>query len=732
MKDNYLKSTCQLKQIVKNVTHMSSVIDLFYTDLSDIYSEPLHEPGIGLSRHHTLVFTPSSYSHKVEKIYVTKRNQNARNKRLLKEAILNINWTPLYKAHSCEEKYTIFEKTIQSLVDHFLPYHTVIRKSNDLPWITDKFRSLIKKRQYFFHTKNEVMFKFYRNKVNRERKRLKQQHVVQSMSNMSENPKNWWKSIKSLIGLNKKENSLLSLAQTECQGDFAMLAEKINTNFYNVSSHLAPLKDKKYKYHNIPEKYIIPVSKVENQLKNLNTSKSPGPDQLPTWLLKEMALVLAPPICSIYNASFQDTYIPNIWKSANTCPLPKSSPPLNINKDLRPISLTPILSKNIELYARDWFMEYFKNTIDEHQYGSQKECSTVIALAQLIHNWLLCLDGPNTIIRILLIDFSKAFDLVDHNILINKVAETGVPEFLTDWLYEFLRDRRQRVKLGDTFSTWVNMKAGVPQGTLLGPVTFLLHINDLSTQCTSVKYVDDTTLWEACDPAGTSSKLQNAADQVELWCNINKMKLNTDKTKELVVNFTKNKILPDPIKLNRQELDRVQNTKLLGLILNDNLTWGDHVLYTCKKASKRLYFLRLLKRAGITSLDIVNVYCSIIRSILEYACEVWHPSITKEHSKQLEYIQKRALKIAFPCSSYEEALNKASIKPLSDRREDRCKAFFDAISKETHKLHYLLPPKCSYTSLRNNRSFQLPKIKTNRLKLSPIYYGLFRFQLQTD
>ena len=106
-------------------------------------------------------------------------------------------------------------------------------------------------------------------------------------------------------------------------------------------------------------------------------------------------------------------------------------------------------------------------------------------------------------------------------------------------MYSFLSGRKQRIKIGKTFSDWEDVNAGVPQGTLLGPSTFLLHINDLQTDCHSVKYVDDTTIWESCDRKGVLSQLQTAANQTISWCNDNNMKINTHKTKEMLVDFSK-------------------------------------------------------------------------------------------------------------------------------------------------------------------------------------------------
>ena len=674
MKDNYFKNACLVSQIVKNPTHMNSIIDLCYTSLPNFYQSPIHFPGIGLSRHHVLMFYPVSYNPlKPKSFFVCKRNQSVENKQKLMQAISDTNWLNVYRAPTCKEKFEYFQSTLDDLINKYLPFHRVKRNTNDHPWVTDKFRSLVKKRQFHFSSGNSPMYCFYRNKVNRMRKFLKSNYVKRTMTDLKKsNPKNWWQKIKSLAGDNKRSDNLDSLAQTLFDGDVNALADHINDQFKDVSSHLSPLPSvDKIHTHLVPDNFIISVESVENRLKKINVSKAVGPDEIPNWLLKDLSHELAPPVCAIWNSSFRESYIPPIWKSANTCPLPKTSPPLNLKKDLRPISLTPVLSKGIEFYARNWFMNIFKPHIDEYQYGSQSQCSTILALTQLVHSWLLNLDTGKNIVRILLIDFSKAFDLVDHNILMQKISGLGTPEFLKSWLYSFLCGRQQRVKIGGTTSKWVSINAGVPQGTLLGPSTFLLHINDLKTDCHSVKYVDDTTVWEVCNKKGGNSKIQTAANQIFKWCEDNNMKINTDKTKELLIDFSRNPCSIDPISMNTNEIEREKSTKLLGLIINDKLTWHDHIDYICKKAAKRLYFLRLLKRANIQPLEIVHVYCSTIRSILEYACEVWHPGLTKQQCDKLELIQKRAIRIALPDLSYNDALTQCKIQALNDRRRDR-------------------------------------------------------------
>ncbi len=335
---------------------------------------------------------------------------------------------------------------------------------------------------------------------------------------------------------------------------------------------------------------------------------------------------------------------------------------------------------------------------------------------------------PGTLVRIVFIDFSKAFDRVNHHILLGKLREHEVPEFIVSWLASFLCNRNQRVKIGNIQSNWCHIKAGVPQGTLIGPVAFLIHINDLQTCVNNIKYVDDASMWEGCHVSGIDSHLQEAADETLAWADKNDMGVNTDKTKYMEIYFGRKDLALAPITMNGSEIDKVQVFKLLGVHVNDRLTWHEHIDYICSKASRRIYFLILLKRAGKSSMDIVDTYVSIVRSILEYACIVWHPGLTKYQSEQIEHIQKRCLNIAHPDLSYDDALIQSNLERLVDRRENMCKKFFTEIQDPDHKLHYLLPPPRDYVRLRHYRKYEPPKSKTERVKRSVINYALYNYQ----
>jgi len=537
-----------------------------------------------------------------------------------------------------------------------------------------------------------------------------------------------------ITGSKSTKNDLQGMANTLCDGSRAELAEIINVAFAAVSDDMVPLNpnDKFTLSHSpspMPDRYIISVTQVEKSLARINARKAIGPDSIPNWLLQNLAPYLAPPICAIWNSSLRESFIPEVWKSGDVIPLPKVNPPMRIDKDLRPISLTPVLSKSLEWFIRDWIMDIVNDLLDPHQYGSRKGCSTTIAIVELVHEWLNAAEKPDTCVRILLLDFRKAFDRVDHTILLTKLANTGVPDFLLQWVTSFLCERKQCVRLGDETSSWCHLKAGVPQGTLLGTTGFLLHINDLKTLCHHIKYVDDSTIWESCNRTGHDSVIQTAADQASEWTNKNLMQTNTDKTKEMCIYFGKKDSTLTAITMDGTEIKMVSHTKLLGVMINNKLNWADHVDYISKKAGQRIYFLCLLKRAGKTPGDIVAVYTSLIRPVLEYACEAWHPGLTKKQSNTIEHLQMRALNIAYPEMSYEATLEKSGLIHLEQRRKDHCKQFFIDITKPTHKLNHLLPKKKEQSNfLRKSIPYELPKVRTNRLKNSPINYGLFNCQ----
>ncbi|KAL9960492.1 hypothetical protein ACROYT_G033960 [Oculina patagonica] len=325
-------------------------------------------------------------------------------------------------------------------------------------------------------------------------------------------------------------------------------------------------------------------------------------------------------------------------------------------------------------------------------------------------------DGTGAAIRTALVDFRKAFDLVDHQTLIAKLLSLEVKPTSLNWIIDFLRDRQQRVKLHGTFSTWLNVTAGVPQGTQLGPWLFLAMINDLDLPGESMlmwKFADDTTISEI-------SNLQHAVDHVNKWSQENHLQLNPRKCKEMLTCFKRSPPLYNPVEVDGLYFERVSSAKVLGLTLRNDLKWNDHIEIITSKAAKRLYLLRQLKRAAVSSNDLVLFHCSVIRSVLEYSCQLFHSSLPGYLPEELERIQRRAMRIIFPNSGYRKALEEAGIPTLAGRRDLLSKSLFnDIVTTKKHKLVNLLPERPTNShQLRNRRVLmfwtsagQTPKIE---------------------
>ena len=282
-----------------------------------------------------------------------------------------------------------------------------------------------------------------------------------------------------------------------------------------------------------------------------------------------------------------------------------------------------------------------------------------------------------------------------------------------------LSDRSQRVKLGnDCLSEWGRVPSGVPNGTKLGPWLFLLMINDLSIPdiFNMWKYVDDAAVSETIQK-GKQSKAQQVVDHISEWSKKSLFQLNCEKTKELIISFIRSYQLQFPEAfVDGNPITQTTSAKLLAVTISSNLAWNDHIEELVKKSSRKLYFLVQLKRTQITpAKDLVAYYCACIRSLLDYACPVFHHSLTKYIQTDLERVQKRALACIFPGKPYDEVLSVAGLVSIREHHSAITKKLFQLIADNPgNKLHHLLPNENCQTryNLRRPRRFTLPLAKT--------------------
>ena len=732
-----ITSQLQIFQLVKQPTRGDAILDKLFTDKRQFYPSCNIAAPIGNSDHKSIVAYPDIRTYDRGEVHTYVRRVSGHNEKVLfAHALSKIKWDELYRCCDVDAKVNSLTIIIQDLYNTYFPTKTVRRHSNDKPWVTDHYRSLVSQRQYALKTGNIGQFRQLRNKINRLTKKLEKSFYNRKVEHLRTSSRHdWWKHMKELLGL--KSNStqpLQTLAMSTSEGNMDRFVQQVNDFFQSVSGHLEPLSPDNHFLQSdcpLPDNLCVSIEDMEKRLLSLNTRKASGPDGLPVWIFRDFAHLLAGPLASIANATLRDGHIPEQWKLSDTVPLPKTKPLNSIENDLRPISITSVAAKAVEYFPVKFMYEDITNSLDHNQFGGIRGSSTDMALLSIVNEISKSTDNSSTVVRMLLCDFSKAFDLVDHNILIDKLNNMGTHESLTRWAANFLHNRKQRVKIGSNVSGVLSMKAGCPQGTLLGPLAFVSYINDLSLpgDLRTYKYVDDTTILQTCLADSQNGDLQTGIEHLNEWARTNKMKFNLSKTKEIVFDFRKNCIPPPKLTMNDFEIERVSEAKILGVTIRADLKWNSHVAAIVKKANKRLYLLRLCKRAGLNTTDLITMYTSLVRSVLEYCCVVFHSSLPQYLHDELERVQCRAISLIFPGMDYQQGLDEANLTTLYDRREKQCKKMFMEIMKGDHKLNGLLPePRTMEHNLRNSGNIPTVRTKTQRYYKSFLPYCIRQFQ----
>ena len=315
--------------------------------------------------------------------------------------------------------------------------------------------------------------------------------------------------------------------------------------------------------------------------------------------------------------SFRLGIFPSVWKKADVCPVPKCKP---VCKDqLRPISLLPIVSKLFEKIILKTYSSSLICSYDKYQFAYRPESSTVCALLFVQERILKILDDSDvSAVRLVTFDMSRAFDCVPHHLLLSEISKLSLPDrsSFVNWVNSYLSDRQQKVRLGNTKSSLVHVSSGVPQGSVLGPVLFSLYMSSYAPSDDKVyiaKYADDITLILPVykNDIADISNFSNEVKHFVNWCAQYEMQINHAKTKVLNINFSKSILSMYP------GFENVREMKVLGLFFNDRLSWSTHFEYLIKKASQRMYVLRILK--PIFSHDnLVMVFYAITQSLFDY------------------------------------------------------------------------------------------------------------------
>ena len=385
-------------------------------------------------------------------------------------------------------------------------------------------------------------------------------------------------------------------------------------------------------------------AEVESLLKKLNTKKSPGHDSIPTRLLKEAAAELAPSLAVLYNLSFQTGDTPQDWKDttvshihikgANTSPTnyrpihkkgAKTSP-----SNYRPLSLLSITSKIQEKIVYSRLYKHILPYLPPHQCGFRKHDGTELPLAHLVHQISAARDSGQSVLACFF-DLSKAFDRVWHKGLLAKLLHYGVRDRALTWVESYLTVRRERLKVLDTTSSWLPIPAGVPQGSVLGPLLFLIFTIDLPNACTNTnttcsQFADDTALMTPTPSLqATEKQLQEAVSSASRWLKDWYLLVNVEKTGTVIFHHDNRPSAQQPtIYLDEQLLTVARKQCHLGITFQHDLRWTEHTNVILNKSLASLKnILRL--RNSLNSSVLTYLYSTYIRPKFEYACIALSP-----------------------------------------------------------------------------------------------------------
>lgn len=418
----------------------------------------------------------------------------------------------------------------------------------------------------------------------------------------------------------------------------------------------------------------ITKDKILGKIKGLDINKGPGPDNIPVKFIKSCANELCLPLQILFTKSLQSGKFPAAWKTAHVIPIFKSGDKTKC-ENYRPISILSCLAKLFESVVYDVLYSHVRTMLHPQQHGFVAHRSTTSNLLEY-KNYLCSAFDERVQVDSIYTDFAKAFDKVNHIRLCRKLEGFGIHGSLLRWIQSYLNRRSQLVAVKGHLSQPVTVTSGVPQGSHLGPLLFIIFINDLieSLSCPCLLYADDLKVFKTVKNFSDASMLQNDLNALSTWCDQNFMRLNVSKC--FVITFTRkiNKVTFE-YSLNNEVLERKHVAKDLGVLFDDQLTFHNHYDYIIKRSSNLLGFVSRSTKDFRNTNSFIHLYYTLIRSVLEYNSVIWSP-FYQVHTDRIEKIQQRCLRIlSYRCgmgrrlSSYPERLKHFRVIRLSERRK---------------------------------------------------------------
>ena len=416
-------------------------------------------------------------------------------------------------------------------------------------------------------------------------------------------------------------------------------------------------------------------AEVRKLLMKISDAKATGSDGVPIRFVKLCSDTVIPIIVHIINRSIDTCIVPSDWKRADVTALYKDGD-RTLASNYHPISILPALSKILERVVHVQVYDYMESNsiLSDAQFGFRKGHSTSSCTLHLLDNIYKSID-ENKYIGVVFLDLKKAFDTVDHHIMLQKLSKYGLSANAVNWFRDYLTGREQRTKIMGSKSVFRNIVCGVPQGSILGPLLFILYINDLQCYLGDSRinlYADDTALYVVSDTLiELILTLREELSVVEQWLAANKLTLNASKTKIMLFGTKRklNNIGNFNITMGGEILERVENFKYLGIVLDQHLTFSEHINKLYQKCSMKMGAIRKIRKS-LDQTTALSLYKSLILSNIDY-CDIVYNSSTLENLNRLQLLQNSACRtiLLAPYDTHVSEMHRTlGLLPLDKRR----------------------------------------------------------------
>ena len=649
------------KSFTRHSKNKNSCIDLIFSNSDCIESHGLLD--WNLSDHMGIFLTRKRAKITYKKTSFEGRSYRNYIKEDFQWAIINENWKHFYELENVNEAWSFMKNVISKHLDAMCPINKFKVNEHRDPWITnelierilDKNRLLSKARK---SGKEEdwTVARTSRNLVNNELSNAKKDFLLEEQKHFSNEPKKFWQSISRIIP-NKKGNinDLLLKDENETEIENGNAANYINKFFTNIGKNLAnKIEYSEWKY--MEEKTNINIEPIRTDFeeilgicKDIDTSKSSGIDFLSAYILKDAFMVLITQLVYLFNLSLLNANFPKEWKKATIIPLFKGGN-RTVVSNYRPVSLLPLPGKLLEKIMHRGITNYIENNnlLSDNQSGFRKNYSTVKSIVDFNDNIFENMNN-GLVTAAVFIDLRKAFDTVNHSILLKKLDKLGIKDIMYKWCKNYLSDRQQKTLANGINSDYLKITCGVPQGSVLGPLFFLIYINDIVNRIGNeyIKlYADDTVIFvEGNNELELQNKMQGLLDIFSQWCKENKLSINADKTKFMCFGTRQRikKIKNIKMSLMNTKIQQVPSYKYLGITLDTGLNFKLQIQQTIKKVSHKLYVLsKVRKFLSINSA--ILIYKTMILPYFDYG-DIVYMFINKCELNKLERLQERCINI---------------------------------------------------------------------------------------